>query len=200
MVRGSGKPCSPSSTTSWISPKSSRQTAIELSPFDLRLAIEEVDEMLAPRPWSASSTWCCIRRGHPTPLHRRRRQKSARCSPISSAMPSSSPPRLRADSRSSARARTPNRRACASPSRITVRDFPGQARSALRKFSQVTLPPPAKYGGTRPGFGHFQTTVHADGRHDRWWTSRPGEGSTFWFTCRLTLASQAHAGPSSVPT
>ncbi len=65
---------------------------IELSPFDLRLAIEEVDEMLAPKAEERKLDLVLNTRPRSPATSSAMPAESARWSPTSSAMPSSSLP------------------------------------------------------------------------------------------------------------
>ena len=117
---------------------------IEISPFDLRLVIEEVDEMLAPKAEERSSTWFSNIRPI-VPRHfigdaGRIRQVVTNLVGNAVKFSCDGCVLITVD----ARARTPNRPACASLSRTTAPAF-RQRNSICSSGSSVRwmLPPPA---------------------------------------------------------
>jgi signal transduction histidine kinase/ligand-binding sensor domain-containing protein/DNA-binding response OmpR family regulator len=171
---------------------------IEPSPFDLRLAIEEVDEMLAPKAEERKLD-LVLEYSPAVPRHfigdaGRIRQvvtnlvgnavkfSSAGCVLIA----------VQCQGRDAQQARM----------RISVQDNgPGIPREKLdllfEKFSQVDTSTTRKYGGTGLGLAISKQLVELMGGSIGV-ESHPGQGSTFWFTLPLTLEAQPHAAPVPV--
>src|SRR5271157_662046 len=171
------------------------KVAMELSPFDLRLVIEEVDEMLAPK---AAEHKLDLVLEYPSAVPRhfigdagRIRQvvtnlvgnavkfSSNGCVLITVDCPDGSGPQC--------------------PICISVRDNgPGIPQEKIdllfRKFSQVDASRTRKYGGTGLGLAISRQLVQLMGGSIVA-ESRVGEGSTFWFTLLLSQDAQPHAAP-----
>jgi len=171
------------------------KVAMELSPFDLRRVIEEVDEMLAPK---AAEHKLDLVLEYPSAVPRhfigdagRIRQvvtnlvgnavkfSSNGCVLITVDCPDGSGPQC--------------------PICISVRDNgPGIPQEKIdllfRKFSQVDASRTRKYGGTGLGLAISRQLVQLMGGSIVA-ESRVGEGSTFWFTLLLSQDAQPHAAP-----
>jgi signal transduction histidine kinase/CheY-like chemotaxis protein len=168
---------------------------IELSPFDLRLSIEEVDEMLAPKA-EEHKLDLVLEYTADVPRHfigdgGRIRQVVTNL--VGNAVKFSSDGcvliTVECQSQEAQQARL----------RVSVRDNgPGIPQEKLdllfRKFSQVDASSTRKYGGTGLGLAISKQLVELMGGSIGV-ESRPGAGSTFWFTLPLTLDAQPHAAP-----
>jgi signal transduction histidine kinase/CheY-like chemotaxis protein len=174
------------------------KVAMELSPFDLRLVIEEVDEMLAPKA-AEHKLDLVLEYSSAVPRHfigdaGRIRQvvtnlvgnavkfSSNGCVPITVDCPDVSGQQC--------------------PICISVRDNgPGIPQEKIdllfRKFSQVDASSTRKYGGTGLGLAISRQLVQMMGGSIGV-ESRLGEGSTFWFTLLLTRDAKPHAAPVPV--
>jgi signal transduction histidine kinase/CheY-like chemotaxis protein/ligand-binding sensor domain-containing protein len=172
--------------------------AIELSPFDLRLAIEEVDEMLAPKAVERKLD-LVLQYAADIPLHfigDAGRIRQVLTNLVGNAVKFSAGGcvliAVECQGQDAQQARM----------RVSVQDNgPGISQDKLdllfRKFSQVDASTTRKYGGTGLGLAISKQLVELMGGMIGV-ESRPGEGSTFWFTLPLTLDAQAHAAPVPV--
>ncbi len=168
---------------------------IEPSPFDLRLAIEEVNEMLAPK---AEERKLDLVLEYPSAVPRHfigdtGRIRQVVTNLVGNAVKFSSGGcvliTVECQGREVRQARL----------RVSVRDNgPGIPQEKLdllfEKFSQVDASATRKYGGTGLGLAISKQLVELMGGSIGV-ESRPGEGSTFWFTLPLTLDAQPHAAP-----
>jgi len=171
---------------------------IEPIPFDLRLAIEEVDEMLAPRA-EEHKLDLVLQYSPEVPRHfigdgGRIRQvvtnligNAVKFSAVGSVVIA-----VECQVQDAQQARL----------RISVQDNgPGIPQEKLdllfRKFSQVDASTTRKYGGTGLGLAISKQLVELMGGSIGV-ESRHGVGSTFWFTLPLALDAQPHAAPVPV--
>jgi CheY-like chemotaxis protein len=169
--------------------------AIELSPFDLRLAIEEVDEMLAPKAEERKLD-LVLEYSSAVPRHfigDAGRIRQVVTNLVGNAVKFSAGGcvliAVECQGQDAQQARL----------RISVEDNgPGIPQEKLdllfRKFSQVDASTTRKYGGTGLGLAISKQLVELMGGSIGV-ESRPGKGSTFWFTLPLTLHAQPHAAP-----
>jgi signal transduction histidine kinase/CheY-like chemotaxis protein/ligand-binding sensor domain-containing protein len=171
---------------------------IELSPFDLRLAMEEVDEMLAPKAEERKLD-LVLEYSSAVPRHftgDAGRIRQVVTNLVGNAVKFSSGGcvliTVEYQGQDAQQARM----------RVSVRDNgPGIPQEKLdllfRKFSQVDASTTRKYGGTGLGLAISKQLVELMGGSIGV-ESRPGEGCTFWFTLPLTLDVQPHAAPVPV--
>ena len=171
---------------------------IELSPFDLRLAMEEVDEMLAPKAEERKLD-LVLEYSSAVPRHftgDAGRIRQVVTNLVGNAVKFSSGGcvliTVEYQGQDAQQARM----------RVSVRDNgPGIPQEKLdllfRKFSQVDASTTRKYGGTGLGLAISKQLVELMGGSIGV-ESRPGEGCTFWFTLPLTLDAQPHAAPVPV--
>jgi signal transduction histidine kinase/CheY-like chemotaxis protein len=169
--------------------------AMELSPFDLRLAIEEVAEMLAPKAEERKLD-LVLRYRADVPRHfigdaGRIRQVVTNLA--------GNAVKFSADGCVLITVECPDRSAQRCPICVSVQDNgPGIPKDKLdllfRKFSQVDASSTRKYGGTGLGLAICRQLVQLMGGAIGV-ESQPGQGSTFWFTMLLTLDAQPHAAP-----
>ncbi len=171
---------------------------IEPSPFDLRLAIEEVDEMLAPK---AEERKLDLVLEYPSAVPRHfigdaGRIRQVVTNLVGNAVKFSSGGcvliTVECQGREVRQARL----------RVSVRDNgPGIPQEKLdllfEKFSQVDASTTRKYGGTGLGLAISKQLVELMGGSIGV-DSHPGEGSIFWFTLPLTLDAQPHTAPVPV--
>jgi signal transduction histidine kinase/ligand-binding sensor domain-containing protein/CheY-like chemotaxis protein len=172
--------------------------AIELSPFDLRLVIEEVEEMLAPKA-DEHKLDLILQYNTDLPRHfigdaGRIRQvmtnligNAVKFSPSGCVLIT-----VECQGQDAQQARM----------RVSVQDNgPGIPQEKLellfRKFSQVDASSTRRYGGTGLGLAISKQLVELMGGAIGV-ESRPGEGSTFWFNLTLTLDDQPHPAPVPV--
>ena len=171
---------------------------IEPSPFDLRLAIEEVDEMLAPKA-EEHKLDLVLEYSSAVPRHfigDAGRIRQVVTNLVGNAVKFSSGGcvliTVHYEGQHAQQARM----------RISVQDNgPGIPREKLdllfEKFSQVDASTTRKYGGTGLGLAISKQLVELMGGSIGV-ESHPGQGSTFWFTLPLTLEAQPHAAPVPV--
>ena len=171
---------------------------IEISPFDLRLAMEEVDEMLAPKAEERKLD-LILEYSSAVPRHfigDAGRIRQVVTNLVGNAVKFSSGGSVlitvECQGQDAQQARM----------RVSVRDNgPGIPQEKLdllfRKFSQVDASTTRKYGGTGLGLAISKQLVELMGGSIGV-ESRPGEGCTFWFTLPLTLDAQPHAAPVPV--
>jgi signal transduction histidine kinase/ligand-binding sensor domain-containing protein/DNA-binding response OmpR family regulator len=171
---------------------------IEPFPFDLRLAIEEVDEMLAPRA-AERKLDLVLEYSSAVPRHfigDAGRIRQVVTNLVGNAVKFSSGGcvliAVERQGQDAQQARM----------RVSVQDHgPGIPQEKLdllfEKFSQVDASTTRKYGGTGLGLAISKQLVELMGGSIGV-ESRPGEGSTFWFTVPLTLDAQPHAAPVPV--
>jgi signal transduction histidine kinase/CheY-like chemotaxis protein/ligand-binding sensor domain-containing protein len=171
---------------------------IELTPFDLRLAMEEVDEMLAPKAEERKLD-LILEYSSAVPRHfigDAGRIRQVVTNLVGNAVKFSSGGSVLItvvyQGQDAQQARM----------RISVRDNgPGIPQEKLdllfRKFSQVDASTTRKYGGTGLGLAISKQLVELMGGSIGV-ESRPGEGCTFWFILPLTLDAQPHAAPVPV--
>ena len=172
--------------------------AIEANSFDLRLTIEEVNEMLAPK---IEDRKLDLVLQYPADLPRHfvgdaGRIRQVMTNLVGNAIKFTQRGSIRicveCESRDAARARM----------RISVRDTgPGipadKVDSVFDKFSQVDGSTTRKYGGTGLGLAISKQLVDLMGGSIGV-TSQLGEGSTFSFTLPLELDGHPHAAPLPV--
>jgi signal transduction histidine kinase/CheY-like chemotaxis protein len=169
--------------------------AMELSPFDLRLAIEEVAEMLAPK---AEERKLDLVLRYPAGVPRHFIGDAGRIRQVVTNLAGNAV-KFSADGCVLITVECPNRSAQRCPICVSVQDNgPGIPKDKLdllfRKFSQVDASSTRKYGGTGLGLAISRQLVQLmGGAIDV--ESRPGQGSTFWFTMLLTQDAQPHAAP-----
>jgi signal transduction histidine kinase/ligand-binding sensor domain-containing protein/DNA-binding response OmpR family regulator len=171
---------------------------IEPSPFDLRLALEEVDDMLAPKA-EERKLELVLEYSPAVPRHfigDAGRIRQVVTNLVGNAVKFSSGGcvliTVQYQGQEAQQARM----------RISVQDHgPGIPREKLdllfEKFSQVDASTTRKYGGTGLGLAISKQLVELMGGSIGV-ESHPGEGSTFWFTLPLTLEAQPHAAPVPV--
>jgi len=171
---------------------------IELSPFDLRQAIEEVNEMLAPK---AEERKLDLVLRYPTDVPRHFIGDAGRIRQVVTNLVGNA---VKFSSRGSVliTVECPDRTAQRCPISVSVRDNgpgipPDKLELLFRKFSQVDTSSTRKYGGTGLGLAISKQLVQLMGGAIGV-ESRPGEGSTFWFTMLLTQDVQPHAAPVPV--
>jgi signal transduction histidine kinase/DNA-binding response OmpR family regulator len=172
--------------------------AIESFPFDLRLVMEEVNEMLAPR--AEDKTLDLVLEYAPTvPRHflgdaGRIRQVVTNLVGNAVKFTASGYVLIRVES------------SCDDAERANIRVLvqdtgtgipPDKIETLFKKFSQVDASTTRRYGGTGLGLAISKQLVELMGGTVGV-DSVPGEGSTFWFTLPLTLDAQPLAAP--VPT
>ena len=172
--------------------------ALELSPFDLRLAIEEVDEMLAPKA-AERKLDLVLEYSSAVPCHfigdaGRIRQVVTNLVGNAVKFSSNSSVLITVD--------CPDQSGQQYPICISVRDNgpgipPEKLDLLFRKFSQVDASSTRKYGGTGLGLAISKQLVQMMGGSIGV-DSRLGEGSTFWFTLLLTRDAQPQATPVPV--
>ena len=169
--------------------------AIEAYAFDLRLTIEDVNEMLAPKTEDRNLE-LVLR--YPPELPRHFVGDSGRIRQVMTNLlgnavkftPSGSIAiEVACESRDAARA----------VMRISVHDTgpgisPEKLEWVFEKFSQADSSTTRKYGGTGLGLAITKQLVNLMGGSIAA-TSRPGEGSTFSFTLPLALDTNPHAAP-----
>jgi len=172
--------------------------AIELSPFDLRQAIEEVNEMLAPK---AEERKLDLVLRYPADVPRHFIGDAGRIRQVVTNLVGNA---VKFSSRGSVliTVECPDRTAQRCPISVSVRDNgpgipPDKLALLFRKFSQVDTSSTRKYGGTGLGLAISKQLVQLMGGAIGV-ESRPGEGSTFWFTMLLTQDDQPHAAPVPV--
>jgi signal transduction histidine kinase/CheY-like chemotaxis protein len=171
---------------------------IEPFPFDLRLAIEEVDEMLAPR---AEERKLDLVLEYSSAVPRHFIGDAGRIRQVVTNLAGNAV-KFSADGCVLITVECQGQDAQQARMRISVRDNgPGIPKEKLdllfRKFSQVDASNTRKYGGTGLGLAISKQLVELMGGSIGV-ESRPGEGSTFWFTLPLTLDAQPHATPVPV--
>jgi signal transduction histidine kinase/CheY-like chemotaxis protein len=172
--------------------------AIELSPFDLRLAIEEVDEMLAPK---AEERKLDLVLQYTTDVPHHFIGDAGRIRQVLTNLAGNAV-KFSADGCVLIAVECQGQDGQQARMRVSVQDNgPGIAQDKLellfRKFSQVDASTTRKYGGTGLGLAISKQLVELMGGTIGV-ESRPGEGSTFWFTLPLTLDAQPHAAPVPV--
>ena len=172
--------------------------AIELTPFDLRMAIEEVNEMLAPKA-EEHKLDLVLQYTAAVPRHfigDAGRIRQVVTNLVGNAVKFSS------DGCVLITVECRGQDAQQARMRVSVQDNgPGIPQDKLdllfRKFSQVDASTTRKYGGTGLGLAICKQLVELMGGSIGV-ESRPGEGSTFWITLPLTLDAQPHAAPVPV--
>ena len=171
---------------------------IELSPFDLRLAIEEVDEMLAPK---AEERKLDLVLEYLSAVPRHFIGDAGRIRQVVTNLAGNAV-KFSCDGCVLITVEYQGQDAQQARMRVSVRDNgPGIPQEKLdllfRKFSQVDASTTRKYGGTGLGLAISKQLVELMGGSIGV-ESRPGEGCTFWFTLPLTLDVQPHAAPVPV--
>ncbi len=172
--------------------------AIESFPFDLRLVMEEVNEMLAPRVEDKSLD-LVLEYAAAAPRHflgdaGRIRQVVTNLVGNAVKFTDSGYVLIRVDATTE-----DSEKAVV---RVSVQDTGAgipidKVNTLFQKFSQVDASTTRKYGGTGLGLAITKQLVELMGGSVGV-DSTPGKGSTFWFSLPLTLDAQAHAEP--VPT
>jgi CheY-like chemotaxis protein len=171
---------------------------IEPFPFDLRLAIEEVEEMLAPKA-AERKLDLILEYSSVIPRHfvgDAGRIRQVVTNLVGNAVKFSS------DGCVLITVECQSQDAQQAQLRVSVRDNgPGIPQEKLdllfKKFSQVDASTTRRYGGTGLGLAISKQLVEMMGGSIGV-DSRPGEGSTFWFTLPLTLDAQPLAAPVPV--
>jgi signal transduction histidine kinase/ligand-binding sensor domain-containing protein len=171
---------------------------IEPFPFDLRLAIEEVEEMLAPKA-AERKLDLILEYSSVIPRHfvgDAGRIRQVVTNLVGNAVKFSS------DGSVLITVECQSQDAQQAQLRVSVRDNgPGIPQEKLdllfKKFSQVDASTTRRYGGTGLGLAISKQLVEMMGGSIGV-DSRPGEGSTFWFTLPLTLDAQPLAAPVPV--
>ena len=172
--------------------------AIELTHFDLRMAIEEVDEMLANKAEERKLD-LVLQYAAAVPRHfigDAGRIRQVVTNLVGNAVKFSS------DGCVLITVECQGQDAQEARMRVSVQDNgPGIPQDKLdllfRKFSQVDASTTRKYGGTGLGLAISKQLAELMGGSIGV-ESRPGEGSTFWITLPLTLDAQPHAAPVPV--
>lgn len=169
--------------------------AIESFPFDLRLVMEEVSEMLAPRAEDKSLD-LVLEYAPTVPRHflgdaGRIRQIVTNLVGNAVKFTAAGYVLIRVESSGA----EPGRALL----RVDVQDTgtgiaADKIGSLFQKFSQVDASTTRKYGGTGLGLAITKQLVELMGG-EVGVESAAGAGSTFWFTLPLTLDSQPHAAP-----
>jgi signal transduction histidine kinase/DNA-binding response OmpR family regulator len=171
---------------------------IESSPFDLRLVIEEVNEMLAPR---IEDRKLALVLEYPPGVPRHFVGDAGRIRQVLTNLVGNAVKftpgghvliTVKCESETAERAAI----------RIEVEDTgvgipPDRVHTLFEKFSQVDGSSTRKYGGTGLGLAISKQLVNLMGGAIGL-TGRPGEGSTFWFTLPLRLDAQPRAQPVPV--
>jgi signal transduction histidine kinase/DNA-binding response OmpR family regulator len=169
--------------------------AIEAFPFDLRLVIEEVEEMLAPKAEERKLD-LVLQFPHGEPRHfigDAGRIRQVLTNLVGNAVKFSARGSVliavQCQGQDGHQARM----------HISVQDNgpgipPDKLDLLFEKFSQVDASATRKYGGTGLGLAISKHLVELMGGSIGV-ESRLGQGSTFWFTLPLTLDAQPHAAP-----
>jgi CheY-like chemotaxis protein len=168
---------------------------IELSPFDLRLAIEEVDEMLAPQ---AEERKLDLVLQYTADMPRHFIGDAGRIRQVVTNLVGNAV-KFSSDGCVLITVQYQGQEAQQARMRVSVQDNgpgipPEKLDRLFRKFSQVDASTTRKYGGTGLGLAISKQLVELMGGSIGV-GSRPGEGSTFWFTLPLTVDAQPHAAP-----
>jgi signal transduction histidine kinase/DNA-binding response OmpR family regulator len=168
---------------------------IEPFPFDLRQAIEEVEEMLAPR---AEEHKLDLVLRYSADVPRRFVGDAGRIRQVLTNLLGNAV-KFSSGGCVLITVECPDQGAQRVPICVSVRDNgPGIAPDKLgllfRKFSQVDASNTRKHGGTGLGLAISKQLVDLMGGSIGV-DSRPGEGSTFWFTLLLTVDARPHATP-----
>jgi signal transduction histidine kinase/CheY-like chemotaxis protein/ligand-binding sensor domain-containing protein len=172
--------------------------AIELSPFDLRLVIEEVDEMLAPKA-EERGLELVLQYNTDVPLHfigDAGRIRQVVTNLVGNAV------KFTSDGCVLTTVECLGQDAQQVRMCVSVQDNgPGIPQEKLdllfRKFSQVDASTTRRYGGTGLGLAISKQLVELMGGSIGV-ESHPGRGSNFWFTLPLTLDAQPHPAPVPV--
>jgi signal transduction histidine kinase/DNA-binding response OmpR family regulator len=172
--------------------------AIEPFPFDLRLVIEEVDEMLAPK---AEERKLDLVLEYPPDAPRHFIGDAGRIRQVVTNLVGNAV-KFTSGGCVLITVQCEGQDARRSRMRVSVQDNgPGIPQEKLdllfRKFSQVDASTTRKYGGTGLGLAISRQLIELMGGSIGV-ESRPGQGSTFWFTLPLTLDAQPHAAPIPV--
>jgi CheY-like chemotaxis protein len=171
--------------------------AIESFPFDLRVVIEEVNEMLAPK---IEGRKLALVLEYPPSVPRHFVGDAGRIRQVVTNLVANAV-------KFTAQGYVLITVKCESegeivPIRVSVEDTgvgipPDRIHALFEKFSQVDGSSTRKYGGTGLGLAISKQLVSLMGGTVGL-NSRPGEGSTFWFELPLKLDSQPHAQPVPV--
>jgi signal transduction histidine kinase/ligand-binding sensor domain-containing protein/DNA-binding response OmpR family regulator len=169
--------------------------AIELSPFDLRVTIEEVEEMLAPK---AEERKLDLILQYSSAVPRHFIGDAGRIRQVVTNLAGNAV-KFSTDGCVLVTVECQGQDAQQARLRVSVQDNgPGIPKEKLdllfRKFSQVDASTTRKYGGTGLGLAISKQLVELMGGSIGV-ESRPGQGSTFWFTLPLTLDAQPLAAP-----
>jgi signal transduction histidine kinase/CheY-like chemotaxis protein len=172
--------------------------AIEAVSFDLRLTIEDVNEMLAPK---IEDRKIDLVLQYPAELPRHFVGDSGRVRQVLTNLVGNAI-KFTASGSIVIGVECESRDAARAMMRISVRDTgPGIPAEKLEfvfeKFSQVDGSTTRKYGGTGLGLAISKQLVNLMGGSIAV-SSRPGEGSTFSFTLPLALDTHPHAAPVPV--
>jgi signal transduction histidine kinase/CheY-like chemotaxis protein/streptogramin lyase len=169
--------------------------AIEAYAFDLRLTIEDVNEMLAPKIEDRKLELVLQ---YPPDLPRHFVGDSGRIRQVMTNLVGNAV-KFTASGSIVIEVACESREAARAVMRISVHDTgPGIAAEKLEwvfeEFSQADGSTTRKYGGTGLGLAITKRLVNLMGGSIAA-TSGPGPGSTFWFTLPLALDTDAHAEP-----
>jgi CheY-like chemotaxis protein len=172
--------------------------AIESCPFDLRLVIEEVNEMLAPK---IEGRKLALVLEYPPSVPRHFVGDAGRIRQVATNLVGNAL-KFTPSGHVLIAVTCESQGADSAQIRIAVEDtgvgIPPDRTSALfEKFSQVDSSTTRKYGGTGLGLAISKQLVNLMGGTVGL-SSQPGEGSTFWFTLPLKLDTQPHAQPVPV--
>jgi signal transduction histidine kinase/CheY-like chemotaxis protein len=169
--------------------------AIESFPFDLRLVMEEVNEMLAPR---AQDKLLDLVLEYPPLVPRHFAGDAGRIRQVVTNLVGNAV-KFTATGYVLIRVESTGEQEGQAAIRVSVEDTgpgipPEKMDTLFRKFSQVDASTTRKYGGTGLGLAISKQLVELMGGTVGV-ESESGQGSTFWFTLPLVLDAQPHAAP-----
>jgi signal transduction histidine kinase len=169
--------------------------AIESQAFDLRLVMEEVNEMLAPK---AEEKQLDLILHYPFRLPRHAVGDAGRVRQIVTNLVENAV-KFSATGSVLTTVECESRDAERALLRICVKDSgpgvpPEKVGSLFQKFSQLDTSSTRRYGGTGLGLAICKQLVELMGGSIGV-NSTPGEGSTFWFTLPIEIAAHPYAAP-----